>query len=45
MESLGFTVHRPPAWNVGVTHYTYANAFRVNDRIFMPNYGPGNANI
>jgi agmatine/peptidylarginine deiminase len=44
MENLGFMVHRPPAWNVGFTHYTYANAFRVNDRIFVPIYGPGNAN-
>jgi agmatine/peptidylarginine deiminase len=23
------------------THYTYANAFRVNDRIFIPTYGQG----
>ncbi len=44
MESLGFNVVRTPAWNVGFTHYTYANAFRVNDRIFVPIYGPGNAN-
>ena len=44
MENLGFTVYRTPAWNVGFTHYTYANAFRVNDRIFVPIYGPGNAN-
>ena len=39
MESLGFDVYRTPAWNVGSTHYTYANAFRVNDRIFVPVYG------
>ncbi|MEM7455681.1 MAG: agmatine deiminase family protein [Planctomycetota bacterium] len=39
MESLGYTVHRPPAWNSGSTHYTYANAYRVNDRIFVPVYG------
>jgi agmatine deiminase len=39
MENLGFTVHRPPAWNSGGTHFTYANAFRVNDRIFIPAYG------
>ncbi len=39
MENLGFDVHRPQAWNVGSTHYTYANAFRVNDRIFVPVYG------
>ncbi len=44
MENLGFTVHRTPAWNAGFTHYTYTNAFRVNDRIFVPIYGPGNAN-
>lgn len=43
MQNLGFTVHRTPAWNVGFTHYTYANAFRVNDRIFVPSYGDGNA--
>lgn len=42
MESLGFTVTRVPAWNVGNTHYTYANAFRVNDRIFIPSYVSGN---
>lgn len=39
LEALGFTVHRPPAWNAGGTHYTYTNAFRVNDRIFVPVYG------
>jgi len=39
MENLGFTVHRPPAWNAGGVHFTYANAFRVNDRIFIPAYG------
>ncbi len=43
MQGLGFTVHRVPAWNVGSTHYTYANAFRVNDRLFIPSYGQGNA--
>ncbi|MBI4879023.1 MAG: agmatine deiminase family protein [Planctomycetes bacterium] len=42
MANLGFTVHRPPAWNVGNTHYTYTNAFRVNDRIFIPTYAAGN---
>ena len=42
MEDLGFEVHRPPAWNVGYTHYTYTNAFRVNDRIFIPTYGESN---
>ena len=42
MENLGFTVHRTPAWNVGYTHYTYTNGFRVNDRIFIPYYGSGN---
>jgi len=39
MEALGFEVYRTPAWNVGSTHYTYTNAFRVNDRIFIPTYG------
>ncbi len=39
MQNLGFNVYRPQAWNVGSTHYTYANAFRVNDRIFVPVYG------
>ena len=42
MEALGFEVTRVPAWNVGSTHYTYTNAFRVNDRIFVPIYGIGN---
>lgn len=39
MESLGFEVFRTPAWNVGSTHFTYTNGFRVNDRIFVPVYG------
>jgi hypothetical protein len=39
MQALGFEVLRPQAWNVGATHYTYANAFRVNNRIFIPVYG------
>jgi agmatine/peptidylarginine deiminase len=39
MQALGFQVFRPKAWNVGSTHYTYANAFRVNNRIFIPVYG------
>ncbi len=43
MQNLGFTVHRPWAWNAGGVHYTYANAFRVNNRIFVPTYGAGNA--
>jgi len=43
MQALGFEVYRTPAWNVGSTHYTYTNAFRVNDRIFVPIYGLGNA--
>ncbi len=42
MQNLGFTVFRTPAFNVGSTHYTYANAFRVNDRIFIPTCGQGN---
>ena len=39
MQALGFEVFRTPAWNSGFTHFTYANAFRVNDRIFVPVYG------
>ena len=39
MQALGFEVIRPQAWNVGATHFTYTNAFRVNNRIFMPCYG------
>jgi len=42
MEALGFEVYRTPAWNVGSTHYTYTNAFRVNDRIFTSYYSDGN---
>jgi len=40
MQALGFEVYRPWAWNVGSTHYTYTNAFRVNDRLFIPMYSP-----
>jgi agmatine/peptidylarginine deiminase len=43
MQNLGFTVYRTPAWNVGSTHYTYTNAYRVNNRIFIPSYGQGNS--
>lgn len=39
MESLGYKVYRTPAWNAGGVHFTYANAFRVNNRIFVPVYG------
>lgn len=39
MQALGFEVFRPQAWNSGGTHFTYANAFRVNNRIFIPVYG------
>jgi agmatine deiminase len=39
MQALGFEVFRPKAWVTGGTHYTYANAFRVNNRIFVPVYG------
>jgi len=39
MQALGFEVIRPQAWNVGGAHYTYTNAFRVNNRIFVPCYG------
>jgi len=43
MESLGFEVYRTPAWNVGNVHYTYTNAFRVNDRYFIIYYDEGNS--
>jgi len=43
MQARGFTVVRVPAWNAGGVHYTYTNAYRVNDRIFVPIYGPGNS--
>ena len=36
MQALGFEVFRPQAWNVGATHYTYANAFRVNTASSSP---------
>ncbi|MCC6408716.1 MAG: agmatine deiminase family protein [Planctomycetes bacterium] len=42
MQALGFNVYRTPAWNVGSTHYTYTNAFRVNNRIFTISYASGN---
>lgn len=44
-NELGFEVIRVPDSNGNGTtgvHYTYANAFRVNDRIFIPSYGQGN---
>jgi agmatine/peptidylarginine deiminase len=45
MENLGFTVYRTPSWNaehpptIDWSHFTYANALRVNNRIFIPKYG------
>jgi agmatine/peptidylarginine deiminase len=45
MESLGFEVFRTPAWNAPhpdngySTHWTYTNALRVNDRIFISTFG------
>ena len=45
MRDLGFSVYRPPAWNAVhptygyMTHWTYTNAFRVNNRIFISTYG------
>lgn len=39
MQNLGFEVYRPKAWNVTSTHYTYTNAYRVNNRIFGCVYG------
>jgi hypothetical protein len=41
MQALGFEVFRPQAWNAGGAHFTYTNAFRVNNRIFVPVYGTG----
>lgn len=50
MQSLGFTVTRVPGFTAihpsypsAPTHFTYTNAFRVNNRIFTPRYGPGNS--
>jgi hypothetical protein len=34
MQNLGFQVHRTPAFNTGSTHWTWTNAYRVNNRIF-----------
>jgi agmatine deiminase len=49
MEALGFTVTRTPAIHTGsgfnVVHWTYTNAFRVNDRIFIPIYGAGDPDM
>ena len=46
MQALGYEVIRTPAFNaqhlLGPTHFTYTNAFRVNDRIFLTTYGQGN---
>jgi hypothetical protein len=48
MESLGFEVIRTPDHN-GYhpngpgTHFTYTNAFRVNDRIFISKFGDGDS--
>jgi agmatine deiminase len=45
MEALGFEVYRTPAWNANhpdngySTNWTYTNALRVNDRIFVSTYG------
>lgn len=47
MEALGYEVFRTPALNGsnpgGYSHYTYTNAFRVNNRIFIPSYRAGGA--
>lgn len=47
-DVMGFEVFRVPDSNgfhpqANGAHFTYANAFRVNDRIFIPSYGQGNA--
>lgn len=46
MQNLGYEVFRVPAFNASHpvnpgTHFTYTNAFRVNDRIFVPTYADG----
>ena len=45
MQALGYEVIRTPAFNAqhlfGPTHYTYTNAFRWNDRIFLDDLRPG----
>ncbi len=49
MANAGFAVTRVPAFNAthpdypfAPSHFTYTNAFRVNNRIFTPRYAPGN---
>ena len=48
-DVMGFDVFRVPDSNGfhpqggNNTHYTYTNAFRVNDRIFIPTYAQGSA--
>jgi agmatine deiminase len=46
MAGIGYEVIRVPDHNGfhpqdPQAHFTYANAFRVNDRIFIPSYGDG----
>jgi len=45
-DTLGYEVFRVPDHNgfhpaFSPAHYTYTNAFRVNERIFIPTYGAG----
>ncbi len=47
MANLGYEVFRVPDSNSyhpydPNCHFTYTNAYRVNDRIFVPTYGQGN---
>ncbi|MHC5109996.1 MAG: agmatine deiminase family protein [Planctomycetota bacterium] len=47
-QELGYEVIRVPDHNGyhpgdSNCHYTYTNAYRVNNRIFIPSYGEGNA--
>jgi hypothetical protein len=47
-DTLGYEVFRVPDHNGfhpndPQAHFTYTNAFRVNDRIFIPTYGEGNS--
>ncbi|MFH2000766.1 MAG: agmatine deiminase family protein, partial [Planctomycetota bacterium] len=46
MQSLGFTVYRVPNYNDGTggysgDHYTYTNAFMLNNKVFISYFGPG----
>jgi agmatine/peptidylarginine deiminase len=38
LQARGYTVHRTPGWNSGVTHYTYTNAVVFNELVFVPEF-------